>query len=53
MSAKNFKVLNPQSIYNNLEFHEEPYSQSDKFCVFIPKEKDHIQGLIQKDRQAI
>ena len=42
MSSKNFKVINPQSIYNDIEFNQEPYSQTDKFSVFVPREKDQV-----------
>lgn len=52
MSSKNFKALQPKSIYKGLEFFEEPYSSTDKFNVFIPKETDFVGQLIEKDRQT-
>ena len=42
MSSKNFRVLKPKSVYNDLEFFVEPYSTTDKFNVFIPKESDYV-----------
>lgn len=49
MSSKNFKALQPKSIYNNLEFYDEPYSSTDKFNVFIPKQVDIVSQMIEKD----
>lgn len=49
MSSKNFRVLHPKSVYNNLEFHKEPYSTSQQFNVFIPKEEDYVTQMIEKD----
>lgn len=50
MSKKNFKTLAPKSIFQNVEFQEQPYSTTEKFSVFIPKEKDFVKDLMDKDR---
>ena len=50
MSAKNFKTLHPKPIYEGLEFYEEPYSTTGQFSVYIPKQKDLVQELIEKDK---
>lgn len=44
--------MNPyQSIYKGVEFYETPYDSNEKFSVFITREKDYVEKLIEKDQQ--
>lgn len=50
MSHKNFKTLKPKSIYEGLEFEEQPYATTHEFNIYIPIEKDRIGQFIEKDK---
>ena len=49
MSSKNFKTINPSSIYKEVEFQDQPYSQTEKYKVYLPVEKDRVSELILRD----
>lgn len=40
--------LKKRNIYDGYEFTNEPYETNDKFSIYLPKEKDNIEELIQK-----
>lgn len=41
-------IKNKASIFDGYEFQHEPFESTDKFSVYIPKEKDTISQLIKK-----
>ncbi len=50
MSSKNYRTIHPKSVLAGLEFEEFPYSETEKFNIFIPKQQDKISVLIEKDK---
>ena len=48
--ATSSQIKKDKDIYKNLEFHENPYDQNEKFAVFIPKQQDKIMDLIQREK---
>lgn len=50
MSSKNFKAINPTSIYSDVEFYDKPYTQTDLINVYIPFEKDSVTDILLKEK---